>query len=241
MDKILLKVGRGPKMNNPAVLDSTGKSPRSSTIHVLLADDHQALREGLARILETDAEIELVGQAESGSEAIRLASEKSPDIVIMDVKMPDIDGITATREIKRARPQTSILMFTMFSGEYVKTSLEAGASGYLLKDSSGREILDAVHQSFEGYYPLSPMLVREMMREYARYLTNRKNKILSDRQVQILNLLAEGCSSEDISKKIFVSKSTAKREIREIKAKLEVNDRAQAVTQAINRKLIELS
>jgi DNA-binding NarL/FixJ family response regulator len=217
------------------------QSTPNSTIRVLLADDHLALREGLARILETDASIDLVGQACSGSEAIRLTAERSPDIVIMDVKMPDVDGITATREIKRANPATSVLIFSMFSGECIKQALEAGASGYLLKDSSGRDILDAIHQSFEGYYPLSPSLVKEMMEEYARYLTNKRNKILSNRQVQILKLLADGCNSNDIAKKIFVSRSTAKREIREIKAKLNVNDRAQAVTQAIHQKLIDLN
>jgi DNA-binding NarL/FixJ family response regulator len=217
------------------------QSPEDGTIRVMLADDHQALREGLARILETDKSIELVGQATSGSEAIRLAAQESPDIVIMDVKMPDVDGITATREIKRANPGTTVLMFTMFSGDYIKEALEAGAGGYLLKDSSGSEILDAIHHSFKGYYPLSPTLVKEMMEEYARYLANKHVKLLSDRQLQILKLLADGCNSKDIAKKIFVSRSTAKREIRDIKEKLDVNDRAQAVTQAINQKLIELS
>jgi DNA-binding NarL/FixJ family response regulator len=219
---------------------SLRKMPKS-TIRVMVVDDHQAMREGLRRILETDESILLVGQAASGQEAIKLAIEIKPDIILMDVRLSDIDGVTATREIKRNNPKTIVLMFTMFSGEHVKTALEAGASGYLLKDSSGKEILDAIHQAYEGYYPLSPGLVKEMMEEYAQYLKNKNNKILTERQIQILKLVAEGNNSKEISKKIFISRSTAKREIKEIKNKLEANDRAQAVTRAINQNLIQLS
>jgi DNA-binding NarL/FixJ family response regulator len=211
------------------------------TIRVMVADDHQAMREGLRRILETDGSILVVGQAASGREAIDIATKINPDIILMDVKMQGLDGITATREIKRTNPKTIVLMFTMFSGEYVKEALEAGAAGYLLKDSNGQDIIDAIHQAFEGYYPLSPSLVKEMMEEYAQYLKNRRNGTLSERQVQILKLVAEGNNSKEIANKIFVSRSTAKREIKQIKDKLEVNDRAQAVTRAINQRLIQLS
>ena len=222
-------------------MSKTLKASDSEPIRVMVADDHEAIREGLSKIFENDPSIDFVGHASDGVKAVELSAELNPDVILMDIKMKGKDGITATREIIRESPDATVIIFSMFAGEYIKSALEAGASGYLLKDSSGQEILDAIHQAHQGCYPLSPSLTKEMMDEYCHYLKNRRTKVLSERQTGILKLVAEGYNTKEIAAKMFISQSTAKREIKEIKKKLNVKDQAQAVSSAMNQRLIELS
>jgi DNA-binding NarL/FixJ family response regulator len=152
--------------------------------------------------------------------------------------MPGMDGIVATREIKQIAPDIDILMLTLYAEDYVKEAIEAGASGYLLKDSDCEQITKAIHQVYDGLCPIAPSITRELVTEFAKLSRTSHASILTRRQTDILRLIAEGISGKEISNQLFISASTVKREIRSILHKLEVSDRAQAVSEAIKRKLI---
>jgi DNA-binding NarL/FixJ family response regulator len=211
---------------------------KASTIRVLIVDDHQVVREGLRRIVQMDEELEVVGEAKSGEEAITKAVSLSPDVVVMDLKMPGMDGIAATREIKQRLPDTSVLVLTLYAEDFIKQAIEAGASGYLLKDSDTDQITNAIHQVHNGLSPIALSLTRDLVMEFAKLSKSNRSYLLSKRQVEILRLIAEGVSSGEIGKHLFISQSTVKREIRHIFDKLGVSDRSHAVSLAIKRQLI---
>lgn len=208
------------------------------TIKVLIVDDHQVVREGLRRILESDNEVEVIGEARSGEEAVVKATSLVPDVIIMDLKMPGMDGIMATHEIKQKKPNINILVLTLYAEDFIKQAVEAGVSGYLLKDSDCEQITKAVHQVYDGLCPIAPSLTRELVTKFIKLSRNDQSSILTERQIQILKLIAEGISGKDIGNTLFVSTSTVKREIRNIFDKLGVNDRAQAVSEAMKRRII---
>ncbi|UCC17884.1 MAG: response regulator transcription factor [Dehalococcoidales bacterium] len=207
-------------------------------IRLLIVDDHQVVREGLRRIIEMENRIQVVGEATNGEEAIAKALALSPDIVVMDLKMPRMDGIAATYEIKQKIPEIRVLMLTLYAEDFVKQAIEAGASGYLLKDSDTEQIIKAIHQVYEGYYPIAPSLTRDIVIEFAKISRSGRTSLLSRRQLEVLKLIADGYSSKEISAKLYISTSTVKREIRQILNRLEVSDRAQAVSEAMKRNLI---
>ncbi len=211
---------------------------KSDNIKVLIVDDHQVVREGLRRIVQLDNEIEVVGEAGNGEEAITKAVALSPDVIIMDLKMPGMDGIIATREIKQRLPKTNILMLTLYAEDFITQAIEAGASGYLLKDSDCEQITKAIHQVYSGLSPIAPSLTRDLVIEFANLSRNSRSSILSKRQIEVLKLIADGVNGEEIGSRLFISTSTVKREIRNIFDKLGVNDRSHAVSQALKRQLI---
>jgi DNA-binding NarL/FixJ family response regulator len=208
------------------------------TIKVLIVDDHQVVREGLRRILESDSEVEVIGEARSGEEAVVKAISLVPDVIIMDLKMPGMDGIMATHEIKQKKPNINVLVLTLYAEDFIKQAVEAGVSGYLLKDSDCEQITKAVHQVYDGLCPIAPSLTRELVTKFVKLSRNDQSSILTERQIQILKLIAEGISGKDIGNTLFVSTSTVKREIRNVFDKLGVNDRAQAVSEAMKRRII---
>jgi len=208
------------------------------TIKVLIADDHQVVREGLRRILESDSEVEVIGEARSGEEAVVKAISLVPDVIIMDLRMPGMDGIMATHEIKQKNPNINVLVLTLYAEDFIKQAVEAGVSGYLLKDSDCEQITKAIHQVYDGLCPIAPSLTRELVTKFVKLSRNDQSSILTERQIQILKLIAEGVSGKDIGNTLFVSTSTVKREIRNIFDKLGVNDRAQAVSEAMKRRII---
>ena len=210
----------------------------SEVIRVLIVDDHQVVREGLRRMLELRPGIEVVGEASSGEEAIAKAVALRPDVITMDLKMPGMDGIAATRQIKQRVPEVNILVLTLYAEDYVKEAIEAGASGYILKDSDSEQIARAIRQVRDGLCPIAPSLTRELVTEFARLSRNSQTSILTQRQREILKLIAEGVNGKDIASQLFISTSTVKREVRHILNRLGVNDRAQAVSEAIKRRLI---
>ncbi len=219
-------------------ITSTPTGNENGVIRVLVVDDHQVVREGLRRMLELEKEIQVVGEASNGEEAITKAVSLSPDVITMDLKMPGMDGIMATRQIKQKMPDVDILILTLYAEDFVKQAIEAGASGYLLKDSDCEQITEAIHQVHAGLCPIAPSLTRELVAEFAVLSRNNRASILTKRQIEVLKLIAEGKSSQGIGSRLFISASTVKREIRQILSKLKVKDRAQAVSEAIKQKLI---
>ncbi len=213
-------------------------SNETRVIRVLVVDDHQVVREGLRRMSELEKEIQVVGEASNGEEAITKAVALSPDVITMDLKMPGMDGIVATQEIKQKMPGVDILILTLYAEDFVRRAIEAGASGYLLKDSGCEQIIKAIHQVYEGFCPIAPSLTRELIVEFAELSRSGRSSILTKRQIEILRLIAEGMRSKEISSHLFISTSTVKREIRQILDKLKVSDRAQAVSEAMKRALI---
>lgn len=210
----------------------------SPKIKILIVDGHNVVREGLRRILELDDTLEVIGEAKSGVEAISRAVALMPDVVIMDLKMPGMDGITATREIKQRLPRTQVLVLTLYAEDYVEEALDAGASGYLLKDSDLKLIMMAIRQVYDGLNPIAPSLTRQLINDLNK--RSEYNALaLTSRQAEMLQLISEGVSSKEIGAKFFISPSTVKREIRHIFDKLGVNDRAHAVSIAMKRKLIK--
>ena len=210
----------------------------SRTIKVLLVDDHNVVREGLRRILDMDSTIEVVGEARSGEEAVAKSVSLSPDVIVMDLKMPGMDGIAATREIRQKLPNVNVLVLTLYAEDFVKQAVEAGVSGYLLKDSDTEQIIQGVHQVYEGLSPIAPSLTRGLVTEFAKLSKSSRSSVLTQRQVEILKLIAEGESGKAIGERLFLSTSTVKREVRHIFDKLGVNDRAHAVSEAMKRNLI---
>lgn len=208
------------------------------SIKVLIVDDHHVVREGLRRILENDDEVEVVGEARTGEEAVVKAASLIPDVIIMDLKMPGMDGIMATYEIKQKMPDVNVLVLTLYAEDFINQAVEAGVSGYLLKDSDSEQITKAVHQVYDGLCPIAPSLTRELVTKFVKLSRNDQSSLLSKRQIEILRLIAEGVSGKDIGSQLFISTSTVKREIRNIFDKLGVNDRAQAVSEAMKRRII---
>jgi len=215
-----------------------GKSTDGQAIRVLIVDDHDVVREGLRRMLEVEKGIQIIGEAKDGEEAIEMATELVPDVITMDLKMPGVDGITATQEIKRKMPGINILVLTLYAEDFVKQAIEAGASGYLLKDSDCSQISNAIHQVYEGFCPIAPSLTRELVMAFAQISRSGRSSLLTRRQTEVLKLIAEGLSSKEISLNLYVRTSTVKREIRQILSKLDVADRAQAVSEAMKRNII---
>ncbi len=211
-----------------------------SPIRVVLVDDHQVVREGLRRMLELDKEIQVVGEAASGEEALVQAQQLSPDIILMDIKMPGIGGIEAIRQLKEKQPALNIIVLTIYGDQYLAEAIEAGAMGYLLKDISREEVIQAIKAAYQGQSPLTSSLTRPLLRQFAALTKDKvsQKSNLSERQLEILRLIADGVTNKEIASKLFLSEATVKRETSTIFAKLDVSDRAQAVSEGYKRNLI---
>ena len=179
-------------------------------IKVLLVDDHPVIREGLRRILELDTEIRVIGEASNGEEAIRKAVLLSPDVIIMDLKMPQKDGITTTVELKQKMPDAKVLVLTLYGEDFVKKAIEAGVSGYMLKDSDSEQITEAVHQVYDGLCPIAPSLTRELVDGFNKLNRDRQSSLFTKRQVELLKLISDGMNSSEIASHLFISLSTVK-------------------------------
>lgn len=207
-------------------------------IRVLLVDDHQVVREGLKCILEPCDDIKVIGEAASGDDALSQAQRLRPDVVLMDIKMAGMDGIATTRQLRERLPDTCVIMLTLYGDEYVTQAIEAGASGYLLKDASREQLIQAVHDAHRGYAPLAPPIARQVMTELADLSRANRDSILTERQREILTLVAAGLSRAKVAAKMYISESTVKKELTCIFDKLGVSDQTQAVSEAMKRRLI---
>ncbi len=213
-------------------------------IKILIADDHTIVRQGLARLLEDHAEFKVIGEAVNGNMAIEKSLSLKPDVVIMDIAKPLLNGIEAARRIRRQLPQSKIIILSMYAQEhYIHELLEAGISGYLLKESSGRDIINAIQAAIKGETFLSPSISKLLV---DRYLSLRKSSPkeerfnqLSNREREIFQLIAEGHPTKKISQMLCISTSTVKTHRQKIMEKLEVDSPAQLVHYAISLGLVE--
>jgi DNA-binding NarL/FixJ family response regulator len=201
---------------------------------VLIADDDHLMRAGLAAVLESDEEIEVIGQAATGREAIALTRRREPDVVLMDVQMPDLDGIAATRELTGAAPATRVLILTTFEeDDYIFGGLRAGASGFLLKRTPAEDLIRAVHTVAAGESLLSPSVTRRvidrMVRQPAPQPGAADLQLLTPREREVLELLAAGLSNAEIATELVIEESTVKTHVKRVLMKLGVRDRVQAV------------
>jgi NarL family two-component system response regulator LiaR len=211
---------------------------RMSSIRVLLAEDHIITRKGIRRVLEDEADIQVVGEADDGEQAVVLSTETKPDVVIMDIAMPKLNGIEATKKIKASLPTTAVLVLSAYDDdEYVFGLLEAGAAGYLLKTVSVEELVRSVRAVFNGEPVLDPAVARKVISRLTSHETvNEPSKIvLTERETEVLKLAAEGLGNKDISARLNVSRRTVEGTLRTIFSKLGVGSRVEAVLYGLKR------
>jgi DNA-binding NarL/FixJ family response regulator len=225
----------------------TPMEANDDAIRVVIVDDHELFRKGLQMVLEAEADIEVVGEASDGNEAIQKAEETSPDVVLMDVRMPKRSGIDATRTIKDTLPSTKILMLTISDEEAdLYEAIKAGASGYLLKEISIEEVADAVRAVQQGQSLISPSMASKLLNEFAAMVKRRDERAqvpgprLTERELEVLKLVAKGLNNRDIGQELFISENTVKNHVRNILEKLHLHSRMEAVVYAVREKLLDI-
>ena len=211
----------------------------------MLADDHVVVREGTRRILEDEPDLKVVGETGDGAEAVRLVRELKPDVAIIDVAMPKLNGIEASRHIKRESPDTAVLILSAYDDdEYVAAFLEAGASGYLLKNVPGSVLVDAVRSVCAGESVLHPAVTRKVLDQYAALSARRPKGSakddLTEREKEVLRLAGLGLSNRDIGNRLFISMRTVQSHLNRIFHKLQVTSRTEAVTESLRKGILKL-
>ncbi|NOX24278.1 MAG: response regulator transcription factor [Actinobacteria bacterium] len=214
-------------------------------LRVLIADDQTLIRAGLKMIIDVEPHIDVVGEAENGEQAVALAHELTPDVVLMDIRMPVMDGITATGRIQEEIPSVKVLILTTFQlDEYVFAAIRAGASGFLLKDTPPAELVSAISIVAEGEALLAPSVTRQLVEHFRNGPApidpenNVRLALLTDRERDVLVELAQGSSNAEIADALFVSETTVKTHVSHLLTKLELRDRVQAVVFAYETELV---
>ena len=212
---------------------------------ILIADDHPLLREALCQVFSNQKDMEIVGEANNGEEAIKLTSQLKPDILVMDIMMPKLDGLEASRQIKKIAPNTAILILTAYDDDnYVLGLLEAGATGYLLKSAKGQDLVEAVRAIRAGESVLHPKIIERLLKQAMAKPTegvDRKIKdLLSDRETEMMKLLATGMSNKEIAEKLYLSLRTVKAHMSNIFTKMNVASRSEALVEALRTGLLTL-
>lgn len=209
----------------------------NKSIRILIADDHPVVRAGLQGMLAGEADFEVVGQAANGREALELVKLLRPDVVLMDLRMPEMDGVMATSEILEWMPGVHVLVLTTYdSDSFILKAIEAGATGYLLKDASREELFRAVRATAQGKPALAPVVASRLMEN----LRAPEGTALSSRELEVVELLAKGGSNKEIAQHLHISQATVKTHLIHIYSKLGVDSRTAAVTAALERNLIRL-
>lgn len=206
-------------------------------IRILLADDHPVVRDGLKGMLGSQPDFDVIGEAPDGAAAVRLTAELKPNIVLMDLRMPVMDGVTAIREIKNLHPAVRILVLTTYDSDAdILPAIEAGASGYLLKDTSREALFTAIRDISRGEVILAPTVARRLIER----MRTPEEENLSNRELEVLQLVAEGDSNIEIASRLHISQATVKSHLIHIFGKLGVSDRTAAVTVALQRGILRL-
>lgn len=216
-------------------------------IKILVVDDHTLVREGFARLLEMVPDFEVLGQAAKADEALKFLEEQQVDIILMDIRLPGVNGIELTRTIKEKYPDVEVIILSMYDEEeYVSEAVRGGASGYVLKDISPEELIRTIRVVHSGGSLINPALARKVLKSLAggqkKFLSLKKSKELkelSERELQVLQLVADGNSNKAVGEILIISDKTVKSHLRNIFRKLEVNDRAEAVACAMRKGLVE--
>jgi DNA-binding NarL/FixJ family response regulator len=218
----------------------------SNEIKIILADDHTLVRKGLIALLE-DTDIQVVGEAEDGREVLEKAQKLSPDVVVMDISMPSLNGLEATRQLKKSCPDIKVLVLTMHSNEeYVYETLKAGASGYLIKRSAPRDLITAIKAAHKGEYFLSPSISGAVIQKFLKHSdgdpaeSNTGLNALTPREREVLQLIAEGLSNPRIADKLCVSLKTVKTHRANLMEKLDLHNTAELTRYAIHAGLVQL-
>jgi DNA-binding NarL/FixJ family response regulator len=208
----------------------------------MLADDHKMLREGLRRSM-VERGFDVVGEARDGAEAVELANSLRPDVILMDVSMPEIDGVEATRQIRERQPDVRIVMLTMHADQDVLAdAIRAGANGYLVKDCSTDEIASAIETVAGGETALSPRLAASMLAEVRRQEDQaEQTRVITKREEEVLQHIADGCSTPEVAERLYISQKTVKNHLASIYQKLDARDRTQAVLQAVRMGIVTLN
>src|ERR1700753_2749416 len=209
--------------------------PLASPVRVLIVDDHPVVRDGLRGIFESDPQFEVTGEAGNGAEAVTQARSLRPDVVLMDLRMPDVDGVTAIKRLAELGLDTRVLVLTTYDTDIdVVPAIEAGATGYLLKDAPRTELLRAVRAAARGEAVLSPSVATRLLRQ----VRAPAHEPLSNRELDVLALVARGTSNRDTATRLFISEATVKKQLLQIYAKIGVNDRAAGVAVGFERGLL---
>ncbi|ODH00938.1 DNA-binding response regulator [Nostoc sp. KVJ20] len=204
-------------------------------IKVLLVDDQSLIRQGLRALLELEPDLEIVGEAENGEQAINLVAEFQPDVILLDIRMPIMDGVAATREIQKRFVKTKILVLTTFDDdEYVSAALQNGAMGYLLKDTPSEELAVAIRAVHKGYTQLGPGIVKKLLTQFSNGTLTQSPPVpsslteLTPREKEVLRLIATGASNREIAQELYISEGTVKNHVTNILNRLNLRDRTQA-------------
>jgi len=211
-------------------------------IRILIADDHPVVREGLAAMLDRQEDMEVVGDAPDGAAAVARAAETSPDVILMDLRMPVMDGVEAMRAIAARQPSVRFIVLTTYDNdEYIFKGIEAGARAYLLKDSPREELFKAIRAVHRGESLIQPSVASKVLDRFATLSRQAQSpELLSEREKEVLRLMATGAANKTIASALFISESTVKTHVQSIFQKLDVSDRTGAVTQALQRGIISL-
>jgi len=211
------------------------------TIRILIADDHAVVRKGLLALIQTEGGMEVAGEAANGAEAVELAATLRPDVILLDLVMPRMDGIEAIREICRNDPEARILVLTSFSeDEKVLTAIEVGAMGCLLKDATPDELLRAIRDVHRGCAALHPAIAQKLIRRMRKPGTQKPIKELTSRETEVLCCIARGLSNKEIGDQLFISEPTVRTHVSNILMKLELPNRTQAALYAVREGLVSL-
>jgi DNA-binding NarL/FixJ family response regulator len=211
-------------------------------IEVLLADDQPLIRDGFRAIIEREPDLAVVAEAADGAEAVALTRQHAPDVVLMDIRMPRLDGLTATRRVLDLKPAPKVLVLTTFDrDDWIYEALAAGASGFLLKDVRGSQLTDAVRTVAGGEALIAPSITRRFIEGYLAQHATHPGAVhpgLTEREVQVLRLMAVGLSNAEIAERLFIGHSTVKTYVNRLLTKLDLRDRTQAVVYAYEHRLV---
>jgi NarL family two-component system response regulator LiaR len=210
------------------------------TVKLVIVDDHRVVRSGVKALIETEPGLEVIGEAGDGREAVTKVKAQQPDVVLMDLVMPEMDGVEATNEITKLSPAPEILILTSFSEEErIIQAIKAGASGYLIKDASPDELVQAIEDVYHGESTLDPKVAGTVLRSVQKEPEDSAEE-LTDREIEVLELLAEGLPNEDIAEKLYISERTVRSHVSNILGKLDLANRTQAALYAVRNGIADL-